>query len=99
MLRPTRTFCDVPFCDDISASHNVDVAIIGAPHGTPYEPGVASHAANAPAAVREALGWFSVGPDQLDFDTGEPVFGGARVVDCGDTPGDLVDGDENRRQI
>ncbi|MCC7048464.1 MAG: arginase family protein, partial [Alphaproteobacteria bacterium] len=32
-------------------------------------------------------------------DTGEPVFGGARVVDCGDVPGDLIDGAVNRKRI
>lgn len=98
LLKPTPTFCGVPFADD-PQTFTADVAVIGAPHGTPYHPGTPSHAANAPGAVRSALGWFSVGPEQLDFDTGEPVFGGARVVDLGDVPGDLVDGAANRRGI
>lgn len=101
MLRPEHTFCGVPFCDDVSVvqTGRVDVAVIGAPHGTPYVPGTASHAANGAAAVRSALGWFSVGSEQLDFDTGETVFGGAAVVDCGDVAGDLVDGAANRAGI
>lgn len=98
LLKPAQTFCNVPYCDD-PAKAEADVAVIGAPHGTPYVPGTPSHAANAPGAVRRALGWFSVGREQIDFDTGEPVFGGARVVDCGDVPGDLIDGAVNRRRI
>jgi agmatinase len=98
LLKPAQTFCNLPFCDD-PARVEADVAIIGAPHGTPYAPGTPSHAANAPGAIRRALGWFSASPTQLDLDTGEPVFGGARVVDCGDVPGDLMDGAVNRRRI
>jgi agmatinase len=98
LLKPTPTFCGVPFCAD-PATLDADVAVIGAPHGTPYEPGTPSHAANATGAVRKALGWFSVGREQLDFDTGEPVFGGAKVVDLGDVPGDLMDGAINRQRI
>ena len=98
LLKPVPTFCGVPFCAD-PGGLDADVAVIGAPHGTPYAPGTPSHAANAPGAVRKALGWFSVGREQLDFDTGEPVFGGARVVDLGDVPSDLMDGAVNRQRI
>jgi agmatinase len=98
MIQPERTFCGVPFCAD-PAMIEAEVAVIGAPHGTPYEPGTPSHAADAAAAVRAALGWYSANPEQFDFDSMTPVFGGARVVDCGDVPGDLRDGARNRRAI
>ncbi len=98
LSKPARTFCSVAFCDDLDRLQ-ADIAVIGAPHGTPYKPGEPSHAAQAPKAVREALSWFSVGPEQIDFDTEEPVFAGARVVDCGDVPGDLNDGAANRARI
>ncbi|MCC6471509.1 MAG: arginase family protein [Alphaproteobacteria bacterium] len=98
LLKPAQTFCNLPFGDDL-ATIDCDVAIVGAPHGTPYMPGTPSHAANATGAVRRALGWFSAAPTQIDFDTGEPVFGGATVVDCGDVPGDLMDGAVNRKRI
>ena len=96
--KPERTFCDFPFATDI---HQVssDVAIIGAPHGTPYRPGTPSHAANAAHAVRNALAWYSTNPEQYDFDSRTNVFGGATVVDCGDVPGDLDDGVGNRSRI
>jgi agmatinase len=98
LVRPEQTFCGVPFCADLGALE-AEVAVLGAAHGTPYEPGTPSHAANAAAAVRTALGWYSADPGQFDFDTMTPVFGGARVLDCGDVPGDPHDGAANRRAI
>lgn len=94
---PDATFCGVPFsnADDIDA----DVAIIGAPHGTPYKPGTASHAANGADAVRAALRWYSTGREQMDFDSLQPVFAGASVVDLGNVTEDLEDGQANRAGI
>ncbi len=98
LIEPERTFCGVPFCADLGALA-AEVAVLGAPHGTPYAPGAPSHAASGAAAVRAALGWYSANPEQFDFDTMTPVFGGARVVDCGDVPGDPHDGAANRQAI
>ena len=95
---PPQTFCNVPFAPD-PASLAADIAVLGAPHGTPYKPGTPSHAADGAAAVRGALGWYSANPEQFDFDSMSPVFGGASVVDCGDVPGDLRDGAANRASI
>ncbi len=98
LIEPERTFCGVPFCADLSALE-AEVAVLGAPHGTPYQPGTPSHAANGAAAVRAALGWYSANPEQFDYDSMGPVFGGARVLDCGDVAGDPHDGAANRRNI
>jgi len=100
-IKPETTFCRVPFCDDLASlsPRTTDVAVFGAPHGTPYTPGVPSHAAAGAAAMRRALSWYSTGPDQFDFDTMTPVFGGRRVVDCGDVGGSLTEGSENRAAI
>ncbi len=98
LVRPEQTFCGVPWCEDLGALE-AEVAVLGAPHGTPYAPGTPSHAAGGAAAVRAALGWYSAKPEQFDFDTMTPVFGGARVVDCGDVPGDPHDGAANRQAI
>ncbi len=97
-IEPEQTFCGLPFCADL-ATLEAEVAVLGAPHGTPYEPGTPSHAAGGAAAVRGALGWYSANPEQFDFDSMGPVFGGARVVDCGDVAGDLYDGAANRANI
>jgi len=98
MLKPETTFCHVPVCEDVRALE-ADVAVLGAPHGTPYRPGEASHAAGGAKAVREALAWYATDREQFDFDSLTPVMGTARVVDCGDVPGDLRDGAKNRTAI
>jgi len=98
LIEPKQTFCGVPFSPDLDKL-TAEVAVLGAPHGTPYEPGTPSHAAGGAAAVRAALGWYSAKPEQFDFDSMGPVFGGARVVDCGDVAGDLHDGAANRQGI
>lgn len=98
LLAPPATFCRVPACDDLAVLA-ADVAVFAAAHGTPYAPGTPSHAAAAPRAVREALAWYATGTEQFDFDAMAPVFGGATVVDCGDLPGDLLDGAKNRAAI
>jgi len=98
-LRPVEaTFCHVPACSDLERL-DAQVAVFGAPHGTPYQPGTPSHAANAPRAVRGALAWYATGREQLDFDCMVPVMGDATVADCGDVPGDLADGAANRAAI
>lgn len=96
MLRPELTFLGLPFAEDPAGA---DVAIVGVPHATPYEPGRPGHAAEAPAAIRPAHGMYGADPTRWDFDLDGPVLGGARVVDLGDVPGDLIDGAANRRRI
>lgn len=99
--RPAKTFCEAPFCADL-ADLTADVAVFGAPHGTPYEPGVASHAASGGDVVRGALAWFSTytaGRDHYDFDAGTTGFGGATIADCGNVRGDLHNGAANRTAI
>ena len=98
LIEPEQTFCRVAFCADLGVLE-AEVAVLGAAHGTPYEPGTPSHAAGGARAVRGALGWYSANPEQFDFDSMGPLFGGARVVDCGDVVGDLHDGAANRQHI
>ncbi len=98
MIKPEKTFCDVEYGESHQLT-DVDVAIFGSGHGSPYKPGVPSHAAEAPSAIRGALTWYSSNPNQFDFDTLKPVFGGKRIVDCGDIGGSLANGAENRSKI
>ncbi|GHD59349.1 agmatinase [Thalassobaculum fulvum] len=63
--------------------------------GVPF----ATDAAEAPGAVRAALGWYGADTARWDFDAGGPLLGGATVVDLGDVPGDLHDGAANRAAI
>ncbi len=98
MIEPEKTFCDLPFrrLDQLGGA---DVAVFSACHGSPYKPGVPSHAAGGAPAVRAALSWYSSNPEQLDLDTMKPVFGGKLAVDCGDIGGSTTDGAANRAAI
>jgi len=98
MASSKPTFCDVPLADAASLT-KADVAVFGAPHGSLYQPGTASHAVDAPDTLRSALAWYSHNPQSYDFDAMTNVFGGADVVDCGDAPGGLDDNAANRAAI
>ena len=85
----TKTFAGLPACmdlDDLSAQ----IAVIGIPHGTSYNPGKLSHSAEAPAAIRNAAARYARMRDHYDFDLGGPLLANrsVRVVDCGDLTGD-----------
>ncbi len=98
MLRPETTFCDFPFA--ALRELDADVAVLGAPHGTPYQPGIASHAAGAPAALRAALEWSDSRRDHIDMDQGAPLMDGIDAVDIGDVAvGAAGDGAANRAAI
>lgn len=79
------------------------VAIFGAAEATPYQAGVASHSADAPAAMRAASQVLARQQGQHDFDTGLtmlPVKGEYRgLVDCGDVATDPGDAQANRAAI
>ena len=95
-----QTFAGFPACRDISAL-DADIAILGAEHATPYVAGETSHSAGAPAALRAAIADYAPELDHYDFDLGGPILGagGARVVDCGDLPGDPAAPETNRERI
>jgi agmatinase len=88
------SFLHLPVCRDLHALE-ADIAILGIPHGVPYGMhGVANDSADAPAAVRAQSARFGAEEiDHYDFDLGGPLLDGleARIVDCGDVPGDPLD--------
>lgn len=88
----TKTFAGLPAGMDLDGLA-ADIAIIGIPHGTPYDPGKASRCAQAPAAIRRATERYAGMLNHYDFDLGGPLLAGGRirVVDCGDVPGDPCD--------
>jgi len=94
------TFLGFPAADPHGALE-ADIAVLGAPHGTPYEPGAENDCAIAPAAMREASAGYAGLLDHYDFDLAGPLLGekGARVVDCGDVAGNPSDGPGNRAAI
>ena len=95
---PTQTFCGLPRAD--LEALDADVVILGAAHGTPYKPGVPSHASEAPAALRAALEWYDTRRDNIDMDRGAPLMSGVKAVDAGNVAtGPDGDGTANRAAI
>ncbi len=76
-----------------------DIAIIGIPHGTPYDDGPGP-SSKSPAAIRAASARYAAMRDNHDFDLGGPLLDNrpVRVVDCGDVPGDPADPAGNRER-
>lgn len=99
------TFLGFPFLEytgpEAGPGFDADIAIIGAPHGTPYDPGALSHSADAPAAIRAASARDISKRDHHDFDVGGQMLShpSIRVADCGDVPGDPSDPQGNREAI
>lgn len=96
---PVSPFLAAPVVTDLNRI-DADFAVIGIPHGSPYDmQGAHSDAANAPAAFRERSGRFGRQLQHYDFDLDGTLFGdtGAQLVDCGDLVGDPRDVEGNKR--
>jgi agmatinase len=95
----TGTFLGLPSCTDL-ATLDAEVAILGAGCATPY-PSVGPYCAEAPAAIRAAMGQYSSTLGHFDFDLGGPLLGDGQgqVVDSGDVPFDEADSAGNRDRI
>jgi agmatinase len=95
----TKTFAGLPACMDLE-DLSAEIAIIGIPHGTSYNPGKLSHSAKAPTAIRNAAERYASMLHHYDFDLGGPLLTNrsVRVVDCGDLAGDPRDPASNRKR-
>jgi agmatinase len=81
-----------------STTRHADIVVIGAPCATPYQ-SVGPYCADAPQAIRSALGWPGA-INHFDFDLmGKILVEGIRAVDWGDLPFHDSDFDKNRRSI
>lgn len=101
MLTPASpTFLGQPHTavDDIQPG---DLVILGVCDATPYAPGQTSHAAQGPAAIRQALSKYSKWTHHYDFDSGAPMInaGIRRIVDIGNLKGHPDQPAENRAAI
>jgi agmatinase len=76
----TVTFAGLPACTDFCTT--ADIAIIGIPHGTPYDPGQAGHSAGAPAAIRQTSGRYASMLGHYDFDFGGALISASRRPGC-----------------
>lgn len=87
LTRPpaTASFLSSPVVTDLGGLE-ADFAVIGIPHGVPYDPGApATAAVQAPRAVRERSARYGVFREHHDFDSGGPMLPrDVRLVDVGD---------------
>jgi agmatinase len=90
------TFAGWPGCDGPAAAR-APIAILGAPHATPYRRGEPSHSAAAPTVLRAALTGYARSREQFDFDL--DALPPTDVEDCGDVSGDPADPEGNRDRI
>ncbi|HEX5164655.1 MAG TPA: agmatinase [Thermomicrobiales bacterium] len=92
----SETFLNAPLVTELAAL-DAEVAILGVPHGVPYNMrGVAGGASDAPAAIRHQSLRFGhgrfIGHYDFDFDDGDTLGGRPlRIVDCGDVTADPLD--------
>ena len=98
----TPTFARLPKVEPERLAE-VTAAIVGICEGSSYKPGVVSHSANAPAALRLASDGFAGQLRQCDFDLGRPLFGDQGetfgMVDIGDIATNASDPAGNRDRI
>ncbi|MEI6404833.1 MAG: arginase family protein [Actinomycetes bacterium] len=78
---------------------NFTSVVFGAPCATPYE-SVGAYCAQAPDAIRAAVGGFTSNLTHFDFDLGGPMFPfGVDAADLGNLPYDESDAPGNRELI
>ena len=94
MSTPSETFAGLPRA---TVAKPGQIAVLGAAHATPYDPGKPSHSADAPAALRAVLTGYARLAEHFDFDI--DGFRPDAAVDCGDVPGDPADPAGNREAI
>ena len=93
------TFLGLPACEDLG-SLKARAAVLGAPCASPYKT-VGAYCANAPGAIRAAIGGYAANINHMEFDLDRPVFahGEVTAVDCGDLAYDESDAPGNRQRI
>lgn len=98
MAEKRITFAGLPRCDDLQELR-AEVALLGIPYGTPYEPQKPPPSLHAPEAIRRESVRYVEDPIAWDFDLGGTLLPAAdvRVVDCGDLPGSQESPVANRR--
>lgn len=103
---PERSFLDAETIATSAIKTN-DIAVFGAPHGSPYAGlgdvayDVETFSADAPNAIRIGANESSTSLDHFDFDLGGPILADNkyRLVDCGDLELSETDGFANRLAI
>jgi agmatinase len=100
MGREEITFAGFPSCSNLDALQ-ADIALIGIPLATPYDPEKPSLSRNAPGIIRHESNRYENDPVAWDFDLNGTLLGesGAKVADCGNLPVSQMDAEGNHECI
>lgn len=95
-----ETFLNVPTCSLSHLNESVDIVIVGASDGTPHIPGQASHAKDAPDAMRRSMKAAANDLTRWDFDQNGPLLpAGLNVRDAGNLATEPATARHNRELI
>jgi agmatinase len=96
---PRVTFLGTP-ASELSAIRKADVVLFGASDATPWQPGLRSHAADAPQAIRTATERSAQDLSRWDFDQDGPLLPSELAIfDIGDLATDPGNPEGNRSLI
>jgi agmatinase len=96
---PRLTFLGVP-ASELTAIRQADVVLFGASDATPWQPGLRSHAADAPLAIRAATERSAEDLSRWDFDQDGPLLPSELTIfDIGDLATDPGNPEGNRSLI
>jgi agmatinase len=95
-----NTFAGLTACADLGKL-DADIALLGIPYATPYDPHKPPHSLNAPQVIRRESNRYSEDPIAWDFDFGGSLIAPSnkKIADCGDLPGSQQDPAGNRARI
>ncbi len=93
---PERGFYDIPLAEP-GALDTTDMVVLGVPTATPYK-SVGAYCADAPSAIRNAVGWPGMG-EHFDFDLGGVLLRSTHAIDWGDVTVSDDDFAHNRQLI
>ncbi len=99
-METKKTFAGFPACAGLGKL-DADIALLGIPYATPYQPEKPPHSVNAPRVIRRESNRYPDDPIAWDFDFGAPLRAGnnKKIIDCGDLPGSQDDPAGNRARI
>jgi len=99
-MNNNKAFAGFPACSHLTQLQ-ADIALIGAPFGTSYQPQEPPHSLHAPGAIRRESNRYADDPIAWDFDFGNTLLGisSKKIMDCGDLSGSEEDPAGNRLRI
>jgi agmatinase len=99
-MEKDNTFAGLTACADLGKL-DADIALLGIPYATHYQPQKPPHSLNAPQVIRRESNRYPDDPLAWDFDYDGTLLGASskKIADCDDLPGSQQDPAGNRARI